>query len=244
VTTAWTWPVRDRRNFWERARTLAQDYAEPVVRVLEVPGAFVPGASTALSKIGELFGSDLNISELDSGEVLHALDGAPGPYASRDGSSPVFIHGVNASMTAAHNAKGRETILLERIDLQIIAYEPAPIPSYDEQIDASRVFGAGFVEPMRFLVEVGADGPTRARRAIRGTDGKREMLVAEGPNFLDTDPASFLSLAAQDPPAMFKVTVAARDPGLYTICFRWFYRISARELRQHTSLPIVIYRGM
>ena len=45
----------------------------------------MPGASTALSKIGALFGSDLNISELDSGEVLHALDGAPGAYASHDG---------------------------------------------------------------------------------------------------------------------------------------------------------------
>jgi|SRR5436853_5667367 hypothetical protein len=243
MPTAWTWPTRDRRNFWERVRTVAQNYTEPVVRVLEIPGAFVPGVSKALDKVGALFGSDLNISELDSGEVLQALDGAPGPFASDDGTSPVFIDGVATSMTASHNAKGEETILLERIDLQVVDRRPAPVAGLDAQRDASKIFGAGFMEPLRFFVDVGASGPGRARRAIRGADGKREMIVAESPNFLDTDPASFLTFGPKDQPAIVKVTMTAREPGLYTVCLRWFYRISGRELRQHTSLPILIYRG-
>jgi hypothetical protein len=243
MTTAWTWPTRDRRNFWERVRTIAQNYAEPVVHVLEVPGAFVPGASKALEKIGALFGSDLTISELDSGEVLEPLDGAPGPYASEDGTSPVFVDGLRATMTASHNGKGQETILLERIDLSVLERRPAPISAFDLQRDATEVFGAGFVEPLRFLVDVGATGPGRARRAIKGPDGKTQMLRAESANFLDTDPASFIALAPRDPPAMFRVTLSARDPGLYTLCLRWFYRVAGSELRQHTSLPIMVYRG-
>src|SRR5205085_6497509 len=181
MATAWSWPTRDRRNFWERVRTVAQDYAEPVVHLLEVPGAFVPGASKALEKIGALFGSDLNISELDSGEVLQPLDGAPGPYTSEDGTSPVFVDGVRAQIVVSHNAKGQETILLERIDVQVLSHTPAPVAAFEAQRDATQVFGAGFVEPMRFLVDVGLTGPGRARRSVRGADGKSQMLVAEGP---------------------------------------------------------------
>lgn len=243
MATTWSWPARDRRQFWDRVRTVAQQYAEPVVKVLEVPGAFVPGASKALEKVGALFGSDLNISELDSGEVLYALDGAPGPFASQDGRSPVFVEGLTAAMTAAHNGKGQETILLERLDLQLLDRAPAPVAAYEEGRDASEIFGAGFVEPLRFFVEVGADGVGRARRAMKGDDGRTTMARAEGPNMLDTDPASFLAIAPKDPPAMFRVTITARDPGLYTLCLRWFYRVAGRELRQHTSLPVQIYRG-
>jgi hypothetical protein len=212
------------------------------VKALEVPGAFFPGASKALEKINALFGSDLNISELDSGEVLDPLDGTPGPYASEDGRSPVFVNGVRASMTATHNGQGQEVILLERIDLQVLERRTGPFPAFDARLDGNQIFGAGIVEPLRFFVEIGINGPDRARRAMKGSDGKYEMVRAEGPNFLDTDPASFVALRPKDDPAMFRVTITAKDPGLYTVYLRWFYRVAGRELRQHTSLPVLIYR--
>jgi len=243
MTTTWQWRSRDRRNFWEKARTIAQDYGEPIVRLLEVPGAFVPGVSKALEKLGALFGSELNISELDSAEVLQPLEGTAGPFESADGSSPVFVEGVMARVTVSHNATGQETILLERVDLCLIEYAAGQNKAYEEAPEADEIFGAGFIEPLRFFVEVGKNGAGRARRSIRGADGKTEMLVAEGPNFLDTDPAAFLALAPKDPPAMFRFTITAKDPGLYRLCLRWFYRVAAKELRQHTSLPILIYRS-
>lgn len=240
----WTWPTRDRRTFWDRVRTIGRDVGQPVVRLLEIPGAFVPGVSQALEKTTALFGSDLNISELDSAEVLETLDGAPGPFVSDDGKSPVFVDGLKAAVTIAHNGKGRESILLERVDLRLLEHRPGSIPALDAAArDATSLFGAGFVDPLRFFVDVGAAGPGRARRAVRQPDGKTQMVTAQGPNFLDTEPPSFLSIGPAEAPAMFRFAVTVREPGLYSVCLRWFYRVAATELRQHTSLPVLIYKG-
>jgi hypothetical protein len=242
MTTTWNWPKRDRRNFWNRVRTVAQDCAEPVVHVLEVPGAFVPGASKALEKIGELFGGDLNIPELDSGEVIEPLDGQPGPYTSEDGTCPVFIGGLRAAFSISHNGKGHEPIVLERLDLKVLERKLAPIAAYEVRPDVERVFGAGSIEPLRFFVEIDENGPRPARRSMRDANGNSIMIVADSPNVLDTDPSSILSFSPSEA-SMFRLTMTVRDPGLYTICLRWFYRIG-RELRQHTSMPILIYRGV
>ena len=242
TATRWNWPSRDRQRFWERMRVLATDVGEPIVHWLEVPGAFVPGAGAALAKVRTLFGSDLNISELDSAEVLQPLDGRPAPFSSEDGSSPVFIDGVKASLTIAHNGLGDAPILLERVDLQVLARRPEVVDAYEVAPDASKIFGAGFVEPMRFFVELGTEGPGRARRTMPATNGQPgHLLVAESDNFLDTNPASFLTLGPKEPPAMLRLTISALDPGLYSVCLRLFYRVAAQELRQQTSLPVLIY---
>jgi hypothetical protein len=239
----WVWKDRaSRREKWDRVRTLAHQFSEPVVRLLEVPGAFIPGAPAALEKLGALFGADLNISPLDSEEVLMPLDGAPGPFASADGSEPVFIEGVLMAVSVAHDANGAEPILLERVDLQVIDFTPGPAQTYEEQIAGAALFGAGFVQPLRFFVELDGKTVGRARRSVRGTDGKSNMVVADSPNFLDADPAAFLTLSPSEQ-AMFRFTVTANTCGLYRVCLRWFYRVAARELRQHTSLSVSIYKG-
>ena len=244
MANAWVWKDRGpRRETWDRVRTLAHQFGEPVVRLLEIPGAFVPGAPAALEKLGALFGAELSISALDSEEVLMPLDGAPGPFESTDGSEPVFIDGVRVAVTVAHNAKGDETILLERLDLQVIEFTPGPNPAYAEQIAGAELFGAGFIEPLRFFIELDGKNVGRARRSMRNVDGKSTIVVADSPNFLDTDPAAFLALAPTDPQAMFRFTVTANTSGVYRFCLRWFYRVAARELRQHTSLPVSIYTG-
>jgi hypothetical protein len=224
-------------------RTLATELGEPVVKLLEVPGAFVPGAPAALKGVRALFGADLQISALDSPEVLMALDGAPGPFASADGSEPVFIEGVKLALTVAHNGHSDAQVLLERLDLHLIAHDPAPRPEYEAAIDAEALFGAGLVEPLRFFVELNGPKVGRARRMLRASDGRSHPLVAESPNFLDTDPAALLALGPKDAPQPLRITVSAQSPGLYRFCLRWFYRVGARELRQHTSLPLSIYQG-
>ena len=242
--TRWTWDPRSpRQALWERVRTIATDVGEPIVKLLEVPGAFIPGAPAALKSVRALFGSDLQISALDSGEVLMALDGAPGPFASADGSEPVFVEGVRIAVTLAHNGSGEAPVLLERLDLHLLEHRAGRRPEYEAAIDAEALFGAGLVEPLRFFVEL--DGPKvgRARRIVREADGGSRPLVAESPNFLDTDPAALLALGPKDPPQPMRITVSASSPGLYRFCLRWFYRVGARELRQHTSLPVAIYQG-
>lgn len=231
-----------RRETWDRVRTLAHQFGEPVVRLLEIPGAFVPGAPAALEKLSALFGADLNISALDSEEVLMPLDGAPGPFVSADESEPVFIEGVRMAVSVAHNAKGEEPILLERVDLQVLEFTAGPSDAYEEQIAGAALFGAGFIEPLRFFVELDGRQVGRARRSMRGADGKPVMVIADSPNFLDADPAAFLTMSPNEQ-AMFRFTITANTCGLYRVCLRWFYRVAARELRQHTSLPVAIYKG-
>jgi hypothetical protein len=240
----WVWQGRSpRREIWDRVRVLAHQVGEPVIKVLEIPGAFVPGAPAALTKLNALFGADLNVSALDSAEVMSALDGAAGPFESADGSEPVFSEGVALFVTAAHNGKSSEHILLERLDLHLIAFDPTPVEAFEAALEGGELHGAGLVEPMRFFVELDGREVTRARRAIRGADGKREMVKADSANFLDTDPGSFVALGPNEAPAKFRITATALSPGLYRFCLRWFYRVAARELRQHTSLPITIYKG-
>lgn len=238
----WHWQPRDRSNFWEKASTVAKEYGEPIVRLLQVPGSFVPGLSKALEKADALFGSDLNISDLDSAEVVQALNAVAGPFESLDASSPVFVDGVMAAVTVSHNGKGQEIILLERVDLCLIEYSAGRIRHYEVESEGEEIFGAGMVDPFRYFIEVDKDGFASARRTIKAQDGKTEMLIAQSPNILDTDPAAFLSFGPKDPPAMFRFTITAKDTGLYLLCLRWFYRISGKELRQYTSLPIMIYR--
>jgi hypothetical protein len=244
ATKVWVWQGRSpRRELWDRVRTLANQFGEPVIKMLEIPGAFVPGAPAALTKLNALLGADLNISALDSGEVMSPLDGAAGPFESADGAEPVFSDGVTLSLTVAHNGKSNQPILLERADLYLLAFEPGRIDAFEAQPEGADLHGAGLIDPMRFFVELSGSEVKRARRTVRGADGKSAVLKAESANILDTDPGSFLSIGPSDPPAMFRITVTASSPGLYRFCLRWFYRVAARELRQHTSLPIAIYRS-
>ena len=244
ATRIWVWQGRSpRRELWDRVRTLAHQFGEPVIKTLEIPGAFVPGAPAALTKLNALLGADLNISALDSGEVMSPLDGAAGPFESADGTEPVFSDGVTLSLTVAHNGKGNQPILLERADLHLLAFEPGRVDAFEAQPEGADLHGAGLIDPMRFFVELAGTEVKRARRSVLGPDGKRTMLKAESANMLDTDPGSFLSIAPSDPAAMFRITVTANTPGLYRFCLRWFYRVAARELRQHTSLPVSIYKA-
>jgi hypothetical protein len=168
TTKLWVWQSRSpRRDLWDRVRTLANQVSEPVIKLLEIPGAFVPGASDALSKVQGLFGSDLNIAPLDSGEVLSPLDGTPGPFESVDGSEPVFSEGLALTLTVAHNGKADQQILLERLDLHLIAFEPARVPAFEAQLDGVELHGAGLIDPMRFFVELNRREVQRARRSIR-----------------------------------------------------------------------------
>src|SRR5580704_16420025 len=243
ATKLWVWEGRSpRRELWDRVRTLANQVGEPIVTVLEIPGAFVPGAPTALAKVNALFGADLNISPIDSGEVMSSLDGTPGPFESADGTEPVFGEGVALYLSVAHNSKGAQPILLERLDLHLLGFDPAPVAAFEAQPEGNALHGAGLIDPMRFFVELDGRQVKRARRSVRGPDGKTVIVKAESANILDTDPGSFLTLGPAEAPAMFRITVTASSPGLYRFCLRWFYRVAARELRQHTSMPVSIYK--
>jgi len=242
----WLWEERGRTAapFWRNARTLAVDVAEPLIRLAQIPGAFVPGLDRALDKasgLTALFGADLNISPLDGPAAFAPLDGVPPPVVSKDGEGPVFFDGVETTITVAHNGRGTEQILLERIDLCVIAHAPGADSYFAYSLEGEGIIGAGFIEPLRFYVEVGANGARPARRQMTRPEGGKAMLVARGPNFLDTEPPGFYAIGPGELPVMLKLTVTALDTGYYETCFRFFYRVAARELRQYTSDPIRLY---
>ena len=244
----WQWESGGGTPLWQKVLTLAHDYGEPIIRLVQIPGSFVPGVDKALDKLAALtalYSADLNISALDGSHAFKAVDGAPPPVSAKSGEGPVFFDGVEARITVAHNAKGKESILLERIDLSMIAFVPGPDPYFAYPREGEAIIGAGQVEPMRFFIELDAQGPRPARRQVRAADGTKTMLIAQGPNFLDTDPESYYAFSPSEPPLPLKFTLTPLDAGYYEACFRFFYRVAARELRQHTTEPIRLYtRGL
>ena len=66
------------------------------------------------------------------------------------------------------------------------------------------------------------------------------MVVAQGANNLNTDPASFYSLSPREVPLILKFTVSALDPGYYESHFRFVYRVG-RDVREYLSEPIRLY---
>lgn len=244
--SAWIWKGRSpRRERWARVRTLATDVFEPIIKLLEIPGAFVPGGPEALQKARALSGADLQISALDSELVMMPLDGAPGPFESAVYDEPVFTEGVQLSVTVSHDGRGEEQILLERLDLHVVDFDRERHPEYEARLEGQAIHGAGavLIDPLRFFVEL--DGPVvgRARRMERAADGTRKALVADSANFLDTDPGSYVAMGPRDVQMKIRITIHANTPGLYRVCLRWFYRVAARELRQHTSLPFALYKA-
>lgn len=229
---------------WRTVRTLAVDIADPIIRLAKIPGAFIPGVNKALDSASDftaMFAADLNISPLDGLVTSKPFDGVPPPVTTKTGDGPVFFDGVETTITVSHNGKGKEQILLERIDLHVSEYFPGPNPYYSYKRDGEAVIGAGFIEPMRMYVEVGAKGAHRARRQIVRDNGKKDMIVAQSDNFLDTDPAGFYLFATNDAPIIIKTTLTALDAGYYKTCLRFFYRVAGRELRQYTSDPVHLY---
>jgi hypothetical protein len=242
----WQWGNKSaiRPPFWRKVLTLAVDYGEPIIRLAEIPGSFVPGLDKALDKIGgltALYGADLNIAPLDGPEALKPIDGVPEPATAKSGDGPVFFDGVEITTTAVHNMRGKEPIVLERIDLCVIEFVAGKDEYFAYGREGDAIIGAGFLEPMRFFVELEAKGPRRARRQLRLPDGKKKVLIARGANFLDTEDDSYYLLSSGDAPQVIKITVNALDAGYYDTCLRFFYRVAARELRQYTSDHVRLY---
>lgn len=229
---------------WRTVRTLATNIGEPVIRLAKIPGAFFPGVNKALDSASEFtasFASDLNISPLDGFTTSRSLDGCPPPVVSKDGNGPVFLDGVETSITATHNRRGKEPILLERIDLCVSDFVAGSDPYYSNARDGEAIVGAGFIEPMRIFVEIGANGANPAQCKKSMADGKTKMVVALSENFLDTEPAGFYLFKPDEAPVLLTITLTALDAVYYETCLRFFYRVAGRELRQYTSDPIVIY---
>lgn len=229
---------------WRTVRTLALNVAAPIIQLAKIPGAFIPGVDKALDSAGgfaAMFAADLSISPLDGLVSNKPFDGVPHPVTTKTGDGPVFFDGVETTVTVSHNGKGSEKIILERIDLQIVDFVAGSDPYYSYQRDGEAVLGAGFIEPMRIYVEIDASGPLRARRQIEPDGGKKQMIIAQSDNFLDTDPAGFYLFAPDEAPILIKTTLTALSAGYYKACLRFFYRVAGCELRQYTSDPIHLY---
>ena len=116
-------------------RPRAQLWQIPFLRLAAIPIAIVPRGKEIIGPVLEmLFRADLNISVIDE-HSLTPFAGVPSPVTSKDGSGPVYFDGVEAMFTVSHNAKGKEHITLERIDLQTLSFTAGPDPDFSYRRD-------------------------------------------------------------------------------------------------------------
>ena len=182
-TWQWAEQGRTRPPFWRKALTLAVDYGEPIVRVARIPGLFIPGVDKALDRISRLtalYGADLKIAPLDGPEALKPSTACRSPRPPRTATDPLLRRRRDYD-DVIHNMRGKEPIVLERIDLCVIEFAPGRDEYFAYGREGEAIIGAGSLEPMRFFVELGAEGPRPARRQVRMPDGKKSMLNARGP---------------------------------------------------------------
>lgn len=244
--TIWNWPSKRKVTsspFWEKVRTLSNDFGEPIISVLEIPGSFIPGVGAALGALKALYRAGLNLSSIDNAHSIKPMVGAPGPFTSKEGDAAVFLDGFDVSFTISHNGKGKEGISLEYIDVCLLSYTPGEDKYYQYQLAGEEIIGAGLVEPLRFFVSLDSDGVNAPRRSIVNKEGRTELLTATGPNFFNTEPSVYYTFTAAEPPLIIKTNVMALEQGFYELCFRFFYRVAGKELCQYTSSKILLYCG-
>jgi hypothetical protein len=219
---------------------LAVDAVEPVTRGLEVVPV-IGKAGPAVRTVAAKYLTDLRFSALEREESLKAIDGVPPPVKAKTGDGPVFFDGVEATINVEHNRLGNEQVLLERVELRQLSFDEGQDPYFSFARQGEDTIGAGFVEPMRFYVELEAQGPRPARRVLLQADGSKKTLIARSINFLDTEPAGIYAFAANDAPVVIKVRLTALDRGYYETCLCFYYRVASRELRLYASEPIRLY---
>lgn len=236
----WRWSDK-KPSMFRKALTLAHSYTEPVVKILELPidllpfGESVRGAIKKGLELGTLLPqaskSDLEISTLSDANGLSSLEGRK-ILSTDDEKHPVFLDGFCASFTLSHNGKGKDPILLERLELVRLNYEPGENPRYEIPVSGEAQIGAGIIEPHRFMVGFGKTGISPAIRS--GTSARSD-------NFFDMDPEVYLTFKPAESQELIKVAGRALDPGMYSLRFDFYYRVRSRELRCRSSLPIRVY---
>ena len=239
--TVWDWgkPITAPSRLKRKVKTLAINVVEPVTRGLEaVP--FIGKAGSAVRAAAARYLTDLRFSAL-ARESLKAIDGVPPPVKAKTGDGPVFFDGVEATINVEHDRMGDDQILLERIELRSLSFEEGQDPYYSFARQGEKLIGAGFVEPMRFYVELTKEGPQPARRQLVQSDGSKKMVLAGSENFLDTEPAGTYAFASKDAPVVIKVRLTALDTGYYETRLLFYYRVASQVLRLYESEPIRLY---
>lgn len=243
VNTSPIWQSREKaRQLIDRravSKTLSRKWTYSIVRKISEVGAILPPPFGKISKLlPKLFSADLVISSLREPGAAEPLDGFQ-ILTHRNNMDPVFQNGLMLCFTFTHNGAGNEPITVERLELFLRSFAPGTDQYYEYLPSGDAIFGAGPVKPLRFMVQVGRDGPRRARFVV--DRAKNEVAEAYSSNFFDLD-NEFVLAVSRDKAEYLRIILTTSETGLYELFFVFSYRVGDRKLRVSVSEPIYVYK--
>ncbi len=182
-------------------------------------------------------GSDLNVSPVSAPHRIIPLDGHP-VLSPPGGPSPLYTGGFHISFTISHNDKGKHSIHVHAMELEVVRFTPEVGLEYAYRVEGAAVIGAGMSEPHVFSVTVFGDRVTPAQWV---NDAKRgSFSESKSVNFFDTnDPPRYLKLAIGETEEL-KGMVLAQEQGLYELRFVFYYGVAGVD-RHKTTEVIHVY---
>jgi len=212
------------------------------ITVAIVSGAFAVLKILAKRKFDQ---SDLSFSDLsnpDSKRVT-ALDGMTRIVDTKN-DRIVFPQGCNIDLELSHNGRGRDSVTVRRIEVEVKEYEPGDNSEYTSKIEGSSIFGAGTAADHRFHISVQGKEVSLASWIIDAKKHKvelaknQDLLSAEAINkeghrlfYFDADTKKSESLRG---------TLIAKKTGLYQIHFHFYYSIGSKD-HSYSTKAIFIY---
>jgi len=151
----------------------------------------------------DLFGLKNRFLPLDGYEVI-----------KKDGVN-IFNSGVKIDLTLFHNMKGKKSILIREINLNIIKYDENFF--FTSKIDESKIGGAGTINPRVFTSVVFGSGKVK---------NKNKNKIYYGKNILDNQ---LLKLSISDDIEKIYWQILVLKEGLYTLNYDIIYSIGNKD---------------
>jgi len=161
-----------------------------------------------------------NISLFDSEKLLIstpknnflALDGHE---AIKKNGISIFHSGVKINLTLSHNMKGKQSIIIREINLNLIRYDKNT--SFNSQIDESKIGGSGTINPRSFRSILFKN------KKIKTKNNQKTYL---GKNILKDQ---LLKLSILDDIEEIRWQILVVEEGLYTLNYDIIYSIGDKD---------------
>jgi len=181
--------------------------------------------------------TDLVITSLKGANRLQPLDGHT--PITHDNDEPVFTEGFRASFNLSHNNRGRDTIVLHHLSLEV-NYFPGTMPKYAYQIQSNALHPAGTARAHEFSVTLNGNEGQVVRKVVDPVRGV--YIQSKSNNFFETDDGHLLEFrAGSEDNETLRINVKVLVPGFYKTRFIFNYTCGGQDRVKKTDSIFIYY---